>query len=76
MSQLSLFAHIAACMQAMPEHYAYVNIIFSFPVEGIVASNKFFFLTSVQVLGTDELNAYLGKYRIVLDPQLEALIGR
>uniref|UniRef100_A0A453IPL6 Casein kinase II subunit alpha n=1 Tax=Aegilops tauschii subsp. strangulata TaxID=200361 RepID=A0A453IPL6_AEGTS len=29
-----------------------------------------------KVLGTDELNAYLGKYRIVLDPQLEALIGR
>ncbi|EMS48724.1 Casein kinase II subunit alpha-2 [Triticum urartu] len=29
-----------------------------------------------KVLGTDELNAYLVKYRIVLDPQLEALIGR
>lgn len=29
-----------------------------------------------QVLGTDQLNAYLNKYRIALDPQLEALIGR
>uniref|UniRef100_A0A0D9VR05 Protein HEADING DATE 6 n=1 Tax=Leersia perrieri TaxID=77586 RepID=A0A0D9VR05_9ORYZ len=28
------------------------------------------------VLGTDHLNAYLNKYRIALDPQLEALIGR
>jgi hypothetical protein len=33
-------------------------------------------LISEQVLGTDDLNAYLSKYRIVLDPQLEALIGR
>uniref|UniRef100_A0A0D9Z3P7 Protein kinase domain-containing protein n=1 Tax=Oryza glumipatula TaxID=40148 RepID=A0A0D9Z3P7_9ORYZ len=29
-----------------------------------------------KVLGTDQLNAYLNKYRIALDPQLEALIGR
>ncbi|KAM0842143.1 hypothetical protein ACQ4PT_058543 [Festuca glaucescens] len=29
-----------------------------------------------KVLGTDDLTAYLNKYRIVLDPQLEALIGR
>jgi len=29
-----------------------------------------------QVLGTDGLNAYLNKYRIELDPQLEALVGR
>lgn len=29
-----------------------------------------------QVLGTDELNAYLNKYQLVLDPQLEALVGR
>uniref|UniRef100_A0A0D9VR03 Casein kinase II subunit alpha-2 n=1 Tax=Leersia perrieri TaxID=77586 RepID=A0A0D9VR03_9ORYZ len=29
-----------------------------------------------KVLGTDHLNAYLNKYRIALDPQLEALIGR
>ncbi|KAK4426408.1 Casein kinase II subunit alpha-1 [Sesamum alatum] len=28
------------------------------------------------VLGTDELNAYLHKYRLELDPQLEALVGR
>jgi casein kinase II subunit alpha len=29
-----------------------------------------------QVLGTDELNAYLSKYRLELDPHLEALVGR
>ncbi len=29
-----------------------------------------------QVLGTDELDAYLRKYGIELDPQLEALVGR
>ncbi|KAH9755731.1 casein kinase ii subunit alpha [Citrus sinensis] len=29
-----------------------------------------------QVLGTDELNAYLEKYHLELDPQLEALVGR
>lgn len=29
-----------------------------------------------QVLGTDELYAYLSKYGIELDPQLEALVGR
>ncbi|CAK7347453.1 unnamed protein product [Dovyalis caffra] len=28
------------------------------------------------VLGTDELNAYLNKYHLELDPQLEALLGR
>lgn len=36
------------------------------------------FVTSFhyQVLGTDGLNTYLNKYRIELDPQLEALVGR
>ena len=29
-----------------------------------------------QVLGTDELNVYLNKYRLELNPQLEALVGR
>ncbi|KAK4774426.1 hypothetical protein SAY86_009361 [Trapa natans] len=29
-----------------------------------------------KVLGTDELNAYLSKYRIDLDPHLAALVGR
>lgn len=29
-----------------------------------------------QVLGTDELNAYLNKYHLELDPQLDALVGR
>ncbi|CAN6281261.1 unnamed protein product [Urochloa humidicola] len=29
-----------------------------------------------KVLGTDSLNAYLNKYHIELDPQLEALVGR
>jgi hypothetical protein len=29
-----------------------------------------------QVLGTEELNAYLSKYRLELDPHLEALVGR
>ncbi|KAG6525823.1 hypothetical protein ZIOFF_015794 [Zingiber officinale] len=29
-----------------------------------------------KVLGTDELNAYLNKYQLELDPQLEALVGR
>ncbi|CAK7339671.1 unnamed protein product [Dovyalis caffra] len=29
-----------------------------------------------KVLGTDELNAYLSKYRIELDPHLAALVGR
>ncbi|KAG5528511.1 hypothetical protein RHGRI_029260 [Rhododendron griersonianum] len=28
------------------------------------------------VLGTDELNAYLNKYHLELDPQLDALVGR
>lgn len=28
------------------------------------------------MLGTDQLNSYLSKYRIALDPQLEALVGR
>ena len=30
----------------------------------------------LQVLGTEELAVYLGKYGIELDPQLEALLGR
>lgn len=30
----------------------------------------------MQVLGTDDLNAYLNKYHLELDPQLEALVGR
>ncbi|XP_048436292.1 casein kinase II subunit alpha-2-like isoform X1 [Pyrus x bretschneideri] len=29
-----------------------------------------------KVLGTEELKAYLNKYNLVLDPQLEALVGR
>ncbi|KAF3646023.1 Casein kinase II subunit alpha-1 [Capsicum annuum] len=29
-----------------------------------------------KVLGTDELNAYLHKYQLELDPQLEAMVGR
>ncbi|GJW99364.1 casein kinase II subunit alpha-2 [Tanacetum coccineum] len=29
-----------------------------------------------RVLGTDELNAYLNKYQLELEPQLEALVGR
>jgi casein kinase II subunit alpha len=29
-----------------------------------------------KVLGTEELNAYLSKYRLELDPHLEALVGR
>lgn len=29
-----------------------------------------------QVLGTDELNAYLNRYRIELDLHLAALVGR
>uniref|UniRef100_A0A453LW15 Protein kinase domain-containing protein n=1 Tax=Aegilops tauschii subsp. strangulata TaxID=200361 RepID=A0A453LW15_AEGTS len=29
-----------------------------------------------QVLGTDSLNAYLKKYHLELDPQLEHLVGR
>ncbi|KAK6939707.1 Protein kinase domain [Dillenia turbinata] len=29
-----------------------------------------------KVLGTDELNAYLKKYHLLLEPQLEALVGR
>ncbi|KAJ0096323.1 hypothetical protein Patl1_28558 [Pistacia atlantica] len=29
-----------------------------------------------QVLGTDELNAYLNKYHLELEPQLDALVGR
>jgi len=29
-----------------------------------------------KVLGTDELNSYLNKYRLELDPHLEALVGR
>ncbi|CAI9111290.1 OLC1v1011479C2 [Oldenlandia corymbosa var. corymbosa] len=29
-----------------------------------------------KVLGTDELNAYLNKYRLELDPQLAAMVGR
>lgn len=28
------------------------------------------------MLGTDDLNAYLNKYRLELDPHLEALVGR
>lgn len=28
------------------------------------------------MLGTDELNAYLNKYRLELDPQFQALVGR
>ena len=30
----------------------------------------------LQVLGTDELNAYLNKYQLELDSQLDALVGR
>ena len=30
----------------------------------------------LQVLGTDDLNAYLNKYCLELDPHLEALVGR
>lgn len=29
-----------------------------------------------QVLGTEELNSYLNKYRLELDPNLAALVGR
>ncbi|PPD68451.1 hypothetical protein GOBAR_DD34667 [Gossypium barbadense] len=31
---------------------------------------------TLQVLGTDELNAYLNKYHLELDPQLDAQVGR
>eukprot|EP01018_Ginkgo_biloba_P006119 Gb_38542 [translate_table: standard] len=34
------------------------------------------FSIEVQVVGTDELNAYLNKYHVELDPHLEALVGR
>lgn len=33
-------------------------------------------LYAFQVLGTDELNAYLNKYQLELDSQLDALVGR
>lgn len=35
-----------------------------------------FISCALQVLGTDELNAYLNKYHLELDPQLDALVGR
>ncbi|KAK4390444.1 Casein kinase II subunit alpha-2 [Sesamum angolense] len=37
---------------------------------------KVSFYVFLLVLGTDELNAYLNKYRLELDPQLDALVGR
>ncbi|KAH9712251.1 Casein kinase II subunit alpha-1 [Citrus sinensis] len=33
-------------------------------------------IIQILVLGTDELNAYLNKYHLELDPQLDALVGR
>lgn len=33
-------------------------------------------LVPMQVLGTDSFYAYLNKYGLELDPQLEALVGR
>lgn len=33
-------------------------------------------LSHLQVLGTDSFYAYLNKYGLELDPQLEALVGR
>ena len=37
---------------------------------------NYWFWMQFQVLGTDELNAYLNKYHLELDPQLDALVGR
>lgn len=44
----------------------------------ILLSAKFLTLLSslLQVLGTEELSSYLSKYRLDLDPRLEALVGR
>ncbi|KAH9663920.1 Casein kinase II subunit alpha-4 [Citrus sinensis] len=53
--------------------------LFSSPeLEFFLAYLFIYFLGHVlwQVLGTDELNAYLNKYHIELDPHLAALVGR
>ncbi|XP_075475245.1 casein kinase II subunit alpha-2-like [Primulina tabacum] len=68
-------------------YYIYMNFSrcegtsFNFsPVYSIFFSIHFYFFLFAsynnKVLGTDELNAYLHKYRLELDPQLEALVGR
>jgi hypothetical protein len=49
-----------------------------FALAQIVASchNLRFLAAEAQVLGTDSFYAYLNKYGLELDPQLEALVGR
>ncbi|KAK7828680.1 casein kinase ii subunit alpha [Quercus suber] len=37
---------------------------------------RYYIYELLKVLGTDELNAYLNKYQLVLDAQLDALVGR
>lgn len=41
-----------------------------------IKCNFKYVVCDLQVLGTDELNAYLNKYHLVIDPELDALLGR
>ncbi|KAF1872505.1 hypothetical protein Lal_00016806 [Lupinus albus] len=74
------------CGADLGEQSASLFIIFSIIVHACkvnmnspevnLGMQRMFYLFFDMVLGTDELSAYLNKYRIELDPNLAALIGR
>ncbi|KAF5958320.1 hypothetical protein HYC85_005545 [Camellia sinensis] len=72
------------CMFAGMVSVQYVMLIVKACAVQIFRKEPFFYghdnydqlVKIAKVLGTDELNAYLNKYRLELDPHLAALVGR
>ncbi|KAL6888124.1 hypothetical protein ACP4OV_009150 [Aristida adscensionis] len=73
---LSSFCTLPARRVAPTGHCEFNNSKAHAGASAPTAEDLMFSCTGSQVLGTDALNAYLNKYRIELDPQLEALVGR
>ncbi|KAH0466545.1 hypothetical protein IEQ34_003783 [Dendrobium chrysotoxum] len=51
-------------------------LVFAGGVSSGVGLGLLWWTTGLHVLGTDELNAYLNKYALELDPRLEDMVGR
>ncbi|XP_042467576.1 casein kinase II subunit alpha-2-like [Zingiber officinale] len=56
--------------------YPEINPLIFNLLEWMMKLHSIFIHLLFQVLGTDELNVYLNRYRLELDPQLDALVGR
>jgi hypothetical protein len=64
------------CLVVVPEYVQFYGCLGNHPSAIGTQPQLVWAACCTQVLGTDDLYAYLTKYGIELDPQLEALVGR